>query len=230
MADAADVPNLGNVTVGANASADVLYRLLGRVAHSATGSRGLFRQQLFAATQPTATPFHAIAHGLDVDLKQGFAWVPGQALLSAKAYADDAKIVAGKGKQFQSRTIPGAAHSGTIAVESSKSILPDKEGKVIAAEVPKSSLNGTPAVIVPKAAGGKDAPVLFKDEPTQAEVTELVRDRMGMKMSAWVRQYGSVTADAIKAFKEKVDAWPGIKAKVLDLNTKFGSKTEAKEE
>lgn len=113
-ADALDLPNIENLTIGTRASPDVLYRLLGRALHNnkhlAEGKfYGVYvAQQQFANSPLGTTPFGIVDHGLPLDEKTGFDWTPGQILLSQEHHSREISRVLKKKKYKKSR-VPGTS-------------------------------------------------------------------------------------------------------------------------
>ena len=109
LATALDLPTIWNVTLGTNVSETLMTQILGRALHSA-GPRVLFRQQQFADSKLSATPFAELEHTVDLPTEGGFRWVPGHALMSKKAHAKDAKATKEK-PVLPGREVPPALTS-----------------------------------------------------------------------------------------------------------------------
>lgn len=109
LATALDLPNIWNVTLGTNVSDTLMTQILGRALHSA-GDRVLFRQQQFADSKLSTTPFAELEHRIDLPTEGGFRWVPGLALMSKKAHQKDKKEIA-KAPKIPDREVPPALNS-----------------------------------------------------------------------------------------------------------------------
>lgn len=134
-ADALDLPNIENLTIATRVAPDILYRLLGRALHNNKHlehgkSYGVYvAQQQFANSALGATPFGIIDHGLPLDEKTGFDWIPGQILLSQEQHNQEISRVLKKKKYKKSR-VPGTSFKrgtedfktagGTMLVESDR--------------------------------------------------------------------------------------------------------------
>ncbi len=119
LATALDLPDTQNVTIGTRVTPTNLMQILGRALHSAN-SRVLVRQQQFADSNLTTTPFAQLQHRLSLPVEGGFTWVPGQALMSAAAHAADAVLLQKKPK-ISGREVPAAVSGraksdGVIAI------------------------------------------------------------------------------------------------------------------
>ncbi len=109
LATALDLPNIWNVTLGTNVSETLMTQILGRALHSA-GDRVLFRQQQFADSKLSTTPFAELEHTVKLPEEGGFRWVPGHALMSKKAHEKD-KGELKKSPAIPSREVPPAIRS-----------------------------------------------------------------------------------------------------------------------
>ena len=134
-----DLLSLRHLAVGAKVSADVLYHLIGRLAHGRSlrnkTDRMLVTLQQFANSNLAATPFLALDHGQTFS-DEGFTWINGHALMSARAFQQDKRRLARK-KRTQDRVeVPshGRRKRGMpppIKMASGTSLLPGKNGQVI---------------------------------------------------------------------------------------------------
>jgi len=109
LATALDLPNIWNVTLGTNVSETLMTQILGRALHSA-GDRVLFRQQQFADSKLSTTPFAELEHSINLPTEGGFRWVPGHALMSKKAHEKDKRELK-KAPIIPSREVPPAIRS-----------------------------------------------------------------------------------------------------------------------
>jgi hypothetical protein len=213
VADALDFPNIENVTIGTRVSPELLFRLTGRLTHSARPYRGYLRQQQSDGSSLTATPFHDLPHGLPLDLQNGFRWVPLQALLSVSAYQKDATLVATRKPPFMTREVPAgvgrkaAVHAITHA--GSETLLP-----------PNLKSGGS------QSAPTKTVAIETSVEPTELLVEQWVEARLPMgdpRRALYYQFRASIFLAARDAFKAKRDIWTGIMDKLAALQQKYGS-------
>jgi len=131
-----DLLSLRHLVVGTRVSTDVLYHLIGRLAHGRGQRHGIDRMlvtlQQFANSSLAATPFVAIDHGQKFP-DDGFTWINGHALMSERAYQRDRKRL----KEIDdSVKVPAHRHgkrgeTPVITVACGKSLLPADNGKMI---------------------------------------------------------------------------------------------------
>ena len=131
-----DLLSLRHLVVGTRVSTDVLYHLIGRLAHGRGQRHGVDRMlvtlQQFANSSLAATPFVAIDHGQKFP-DDGFTWINGHALMSERAYQRDRK----RFKEIDdSVKVPAHRHgkrgeTPVITVACGKSLLPADNGKMI---------------------------------------------------------------------------------------------------
>ena len=85
-----DLRTIRHLVTGTRASADMLYHLIGRLAHSRAmcnkNDRVLLTFQQFANSNLRATPFVALDHGQEFS-ESGFTWINGHVLISDRAFA-----------------------------------------------------------------------------------------------------------------------------------------------
>ena len=131
-----DLLSLRHLVVGTRVSTDVLYHLIGRLAHGRgqqhNADRMLVTLQQFANSSLAATPFVAIDHGQPFP-DDGFTWINGHALMSVRAFQRDAKRLKGIGDTVK---VPAHRHgkrgeAPSITMACGKSLLPADNGKVI---------------------------------------------------------------------------------------------------
>ena len=131
-----DLLSLRHLAVGTRVSTDVLYHLIGRLAHGRGQRHGVDRMlvtlQQFANSSLGATLFVAIDHGQKFP-DDGFTWVNGHALMSDRAFQRDRKRL----KEIDD-TVEVPAHrpakrgeSPVIKMACGKSLLPADHGKII---------------------------------------------------------------------------------------------------
>ena len=134
-----DLLSLRHLAVGAKVSADVLYHLIGRLAHGRSrrnkSDRMLVTLQQFADGNLAATPFVAFDHGQTFS-DEGFTWINGHALMSARAFRQDERRWTRKKRTADSVEVPshGRRKRGMpppIKMASGTSLLPGKNGQVI---------------------------------------------------------------------------------------------------
>ena len=131
-----DLLSLRHLVVGTRVSTDVLYHLIGRLAHGRGQRQGVDRMlvtlQQFANSSLAATPFVAIDHGQKFS-DDGFTWINGHALMSDRAFQRDRKRL----KEIDDTVrIPAHRHgkrgeSPVITMACGKSLLPADNGKII---------------------------------------------------------------------------------------------------
>jgi len=133
-----DLFSLRHLVVGTRVSVDVLYHLIGRLAHGRgqhnANDRMLVTLQQFANSALAATPFVAIDHG-QLFPDDGFTWINGHALMSARAFQRDARQFR-KGRQRDSVKVPGHGRRKRglpppITMACGKSLLPGDLGRLI---------------------------------------------------------------------------------------------------
>ena len=136
MKESLDLLSLRHLVVGTRVSTDVLYHLIGRLAHGRgqqhNADRMLVTLQQFANSSLAATPFVAIDHGQPFP-DGGFTWINGHALMSVRAFQRDAKRLKGIGDTVK---VPAHRHgkrgeAPSITMACGKSLLPADNGKVI---------------------------------------------------------------------------------------------------
>lgn len=141
-----DLLSLRHLVVGTRVSTDVLYHLIGRLAHGRGQRHGVDRMlvtlQQFANSSLAATPFVAIDHGQKFP-DDGFAWINGHALMSDRAFHRDRKRLQAIDDKVQ---IPAHRHGKrgdtlAITVAPGKSLLPADNGRIIDPSV-RSTTNG----------------------------------------------------------------------------------------
>jgi len=133
-----DLLSLRHLIVATRVSPDVLYHLIGRLAHGrgrqSPKDRMLVTLQQFANGNLSATPFVALDHGQELP-EDGFAWINGHALMSHKAYQDDSRRLK-KGRGRDRVKVPGhrrvlRGQQPPIKMTPGKSILPGNVGELI---------------------------------------------------------------------------------------------------
>jgi len=134
-----DLLSLRQLVVGAKVSTDVLYHLIGRLAHGRgrrnKTDRMLVALQQFADSNLGATPFVALDHGQSFP-DDGFTWINGHALMSARAFQRDARRLKRKGRNKDSVEVPGHGRRKRelpplIKMDSGTSLLPRTYGQLI---------------------------------------------------------------------------------------------------
>jgi hypothetical protein len=134
-----DLVSLRHLVVGAKVSADVLYHLIGRLAHGrvrqSKTDRMLITLQQLADSNLSATPFVTLDHGQEFS-EEGFTWINGHALMSDHAYRRDKRRLKGKPYSGDSVEVPSHARrkcgmSLPIKLASGTSLLPAKLGQLI---------------------------------------------------------------------------------------------------
>lgn len=133
-----DLRSLRHLVVGVRVTADVLYHLIGRLAHGRgqcnAADRRLLTLQQFANSNLAATPFVALDHGQSFPV-DGFTWINGHALMSARAFQRDARRFKGRGDR-DNVTVPGHGRTKrgqppSIALACGRSLLPGHNGQLI---------------------------------------------------------------------------------------------------
>ncbi len=131
-----DLLTLRHLVVGTRVSTDVLYHLIGRLAHGRdqqhSAARMLVTLQQFANSSLAATPFVAIDHGQTFP-DDGFTWINGHALMSVRAFQRDRKRLKGITDTVK---VPAYRHgkrgaAPAITMACGKSLLPAEYGKII---------------------------------------------------------------------------------------------------
>ena len=134
-----DLISIRQLVVGAKVSADVLYHLIGRLAHGrgprSKTDRMLITLQQFADSNLAATPFVALDHGQTFP-DDGFRWINGYALMSTRAFQRDARRRTRSGRNQDSVKVPSHARrkrgmKPPIKMASGRSLLPGKNGQWI---------------------------------------------------------------------------------------------------
>jgi hypothetical protein len=134
-----DLLSLRHLAVGANVSADVLYHLIGRLAHGRGQlnklDRMLLTQQQFADSNLAATPFVVLDHGQTLP-EAGFTWINGHALMSDRAFQHDSRRLKQVRRGRDSVKVPshGRRKPGitpAIKMASGTSLLPGNSGRLI---------------------------------------------------------------------------------------------------
>ena len=134
-----DLLSLRHLVVSAKVSADVLYHLIGRLAHGRErrnkADRMLITLQQFADSNLAATPFVAIDHGQSFS-EDGFTWTNGCVLMSDYAFQRDSRRLKKMRGRRDSVQVPshGRRKRGTtppIKMASGTSLLPSKKGILI---------------------------------------------------------------------------------------------------
>ncbi|MDA1055649.1 MAG: hypothetical protein O3C40_35080 [Planctomycetota bacterium] len=134
-----DLLSLRQLVVGAKVSTDVLYHLIGRLAHGRSrrnkNDRMLVTLQQLADSNLGATPFVALDHGQTFP-DDGFTWINGHALMSTRAFHQDARRLTRKGRNQDRVEVPshGRRKRGVpspIKMASGTSLLPGKYGQLI---------------------------------------------------------------------------------------------------
>lgn len=90
LATALNLPGIHNVTIGTTINAMMLKQLLGRALHSAH-HRVICRQQQFSNSNLSTTAFAQLHHQANIPENEEIQWIPGQALMSARAMKTDTK-------------------------------------------------------------------------------------------------------------------------------------------
>lgn len=139
-----DLLSLRHLVVGTKVSTDVLYHLIGRLAHGRGQRHGVDRMlvtlQQFANSSLAATPFVAIDHGQEFP-DDGFTWINGHALMSDRAFQRDRKRL----KEINDTVkVPAHRHGKraeppAIKMACGKSLLPADNGKIIDPSVRSTS-------------------------------------------------------------------------------------------
>lgn len=133
-----DLLSLRHLVVGARVSTDLLYHLIGRLAHGRSQhnkeDRMLLTLQQFANSNLAATPFVALDHGEEM-ADTGFTWINGHALMSTRAFQRDARR-ARKRWDHDSVQVPshGRRKRGMpppIKMACGRSLLPGRIGQLI---------------------------------------------------------------------------------------------------
>lgn len=146
-----DLLSLRHLVVAARVSADVLYHLIGRLAHGRSRrnktDRMLVTLQQFADSNLRATPFVALDHGQNFP-DNGFMWINGQALMSVRAFQRDSRRLKRERRNQDSVSVPSHGRreremTPPIKMASGTSLLPGKHGQVID---PTSRENANPLI------------------------------------------------------------------------------------
>jgi len=133
-----DLFSLRQLVVSARVSTDVLYHLVGRLAHGRGQhnkiDRRLLTLQQFANSNLSVTPFVALDHGQQFPA-DGFPWINGHALMSPRAFERDARRVI-EPRDRDSVKVPGhvrrkRTQPSPIKMASGTSLLPGNLGQVI---------------------------------------------------------------------------------------------------
>jgi hypothetical protein len=134
-----DLLSIRHLVAGVKVSADVLYHLVGRLAHGRVRrnktDRMLLTLQQFANSNLGATPFVVIDHGQAFP-DEGFEWINGHALMSTRAFQRDARRLGRVRRKLDSVKVPshGRRKRDTpppIKMASGTSLLPGKNGQLI---------------------------------------------------------------------------------------------------
>ena len=134
-----DLLSLRHLVVGTKVSADVLYHLIGRLAHGRgrrnKADRMLLTLQQFADSNLAATPFVALDHGQSFP-EDGFTWTNGSALMSDRAFQRDSRRLKKMRRRRDRVEVPshGRRKRGMtrpIKMASGTSLLPSKNGALI---------------------------------------------------------------------------------------------------
>ncbi len=134
-----DLLSIRHLVVGAKVSADVLYHLIGRLAHGRDrrnkSDRMLVTLQQFGDSNLGVTPFVALDHGQTFP-DEGFTWINGHALMSARAFQRDVRRLRRKGRNQDSVELPSRGRrkrgmTPPIKLASGTSLLPGKLGQLI---------------------------------------------------------------------------------------------------
>lgn len=154
-----DLRTIRHLVVGTRVSADALYHLIGRLAHSRAmrnkNDRVLLSMQQYADSNLRATPFVALNHGQEFS-DAGFTWINGHVLISDRAFRRDNRRlqsndhvdqvrVPATGRRKRGQPLPVKLSAGT-------SLLPGRSGNLIGAIAdrlgcpPVSPLAGVPMV------------------------------------------------------------------------------------
>lgn len=142
-----DLLSLRHLVVAARVSADVLYHLIGRLAHGRDlqnkSDRMLLTLQQFANSNLAATPFVALDHGQQFP-DEGFPWINGHALMSPRAFQRDARRW--KGRRGRDR-VKVPAHGRTkrglpppVTLARGRSLLPGRNGQVVDPAAPAGGM------------------------------------------------------------------------------------------
>ena len=133
-----DLLSLHHLVVGTKVSVDVLYHLIGRLAHGRgqhnKTDRMLLTLQQFANSNLAVTPFVALDHGQKFP-DDGFLWLNGQTLMSPLAFQRDVRRWKDR-SDLDRVKVPGhvrAKRGGPppIALAFGKSLLPGHVGQMI---------------------------------------------------------------------------------------------------
>ncbi|MEO2024714.1 MAG: hypothetical protein ABGZ23_02405 [Fuerstiella sp.] len=133
-----DLLSIRHLVVGTKVSADVLYHLIGRLAHGRgrrnKTDRTLITFQQFADSNLGATPFVAVDHGQHFP-EDGFTWINGHALMSNRAFRRDSRRLK-RIRSGDSVNVPSHARRkrGTpppISMAPGTSLLPGRNGQLI---------------------------------------------------------------------------------------------------
>ena len=133
-----DLLSLRHLVVGARVSTDVLYHLIGRLAHGRgqhnNADRMLLTLQQFANSNLAATPFVALDHGEALP-DDGFTWINGHALMSTLAFQRDTRRLS-KRRNRDSVKVPGHGRRKrgmppAIKMACGRSLLPSHNGQMI---------------------------------------------------------------------------------------------------
>jgi hypothetical protein len=133
-----DLLSIRHLVVGTKVSADVLYHLIGRLAHGRgrinRTDRMLITLQQFADSNLGATPFVAVDHGQHFP-EDGFTWINGHAVISDRAFRRDSRRL--KSARSGDRvTVPSHARrkrgmAPPIRMAPGTSLLPGRHGQLI---------------------------------------------------------------------------------------------------
>lgn len=134
-----DLGTIRHLVIGTRVTADMIYHLTGRLAHSRAminkNDRVLLTLQQLANSNLRATPFVALDHGREFS-EEGFTWINGHALMSDKAFRRDQRQVKVISQRDDMVKVPATCRtkhgvSPPIKLECGTSLLPGHYGQMI---------------------------------------------------------------------------------------------------
>ena len=219
-----DLQTLRHLVVGTKVSADVLYGLVGRLAHGrdiqSDADRMLLTMQQFENSNLRATPFVSFNHEQDIP-EEEFLWVPGHALMNEDAYENDEEQLSGKEKRYQATTVPKTAQrkrgdSYPIVVEGGHSMIPDKG--YVSPHPTRSSQKVSAALHarIPMAPSSVDYS-LEQGTPSREIVTAWAEEFDGAYFAS---KYSTVFLAAERAYQSNEDPRMAVRKKIAELREK----------
>ena len=132
-----DLRTIRHLVTGTRASADMLYHLIGRLAHSRAmcnkNDRVLLTFQQFSNSNLRATPFVTLDHGQEFS-ETGFTWINGHVLISDRAFRRDERRLRSNGRCHDTVKVPATCYNKRgmpppVKVLGGKSLIPSRNGQ-----------------------------------------------------------------------------------------------------